>query len=239
MTAVPPFPACIGGADVLAPLMYELSKSQTAEFHFLNGPHEVPRFPGLDYQHQGPFYRYLDDGAPDIARLATVMQDIPSSARTPEDTCRVLGSLCDEKFNPQNAISHVLDFADNSDMGPFDGLLGFSEGAMVAAYILMEQERTLTQHPFKCAIFFSGVPPARGGNAGPYLADECGQLIKSPTVHFFGARDPGKHASVALANLCTSDNAVIYDHGHGHEIPRAPARTKRMAQIIREMVAAV
>ena len=237
--AVPLFLACIRGANVLAPLMYELSKSQTADFHFLNGPHKVSHLPDLNSQHQGPFYRYLDDGSPNIARLAVVMQDIPSSSRTPEDMCRVMKGMCDEKFNPQNAVNPVLDFADNSDMGPFDSLLGFSEGAMVAAQILLEQERTWTQHSFKCAVFFSGVPPARGGNAGSYLADECGQLLRSPTVHFFGAKDPGKHASVALANLCTSDNAVIYDHGHGHEIPRAPALTKRMAQIIREMVTAI
>ncbi|KAI4262760.1 MAG: hypothetical protein L6R42_002065 [Xanthoria sp. 1 TBL-2021] len=213
--------------------------TQTVELHFLNGPHEVSRFPGLGSQHRGPFFRYLGEGAPDVARLVDVMQDLPTSTSSPEEMCRGMRIVYGEDYKPQLAAKYVQDFANTSDAGPFDGLLGFSEGACVAANILLDQERTSPERPFKCAVFFNGIPPARAGNAGIYLADECGQVIKTPTLHVFGARDPGKFASLALGNLCTSDNSLVYDHGQGHEIPRAPAITKRIATLVREMVASI
>lgn len=226
-------------ANVVAPLMYELGRSQTSKFYFFNGTHEVPGFPGLEGQHQGPFFRYFDKSAPDITQVASSIQALPTSATSPEEFCRTLMHMCGGEPKPQIATSLVQSFATNSDLGPFDGLLGFSEGASVAATIALEQERVSTRQRFKCAVFICGSPPLRERGAEPYLADECGQCIKIPTLHIVGANDPGMRAGLALFNLCTNESATLYDHGQGHEIPRAPAITKRMAQLIREMVARV
>lgn len=227
------------GTDIVAPLNYELGKHQAVEFHFLNGPHEVPRFPGLDCHYHGPFFRYYGRDAADVTQVACSMQNLPTSGISPENFLRELRQLCPGDVNPELATQCVLEFAQNSDLGPFDGLLGFSEGASVVASVLMHCERSRSLRPFKCAILICGAPPFRPGNEDPYLADVVGQIIRTPTVHILGAKDLGRRGGLALYNLCINGTASLYDHGKGHEIPRVPAITKNMAILIRDMIVRV
>ena len=206
------------------------------EFHFLGGSHEVPGFPGLESHYHGPFFRYYGLDAADVTQVAFSMQSLSTSGSSPEDFSRKVRHLCPGDVNPELATQRVLEFARNSDLGPFDGLLGFSEGASVAANVLMHSEQSRSLRPFKCAILICGAPPFRPGNEDPYLADVVGQIISTPTLHILGAKDPGRLGGLALYNLCTTGTASLYDHGKGHEIPRVPAITKKMAKLIQETI---
>lgn len=234
------FPQSCYGTDIVAPLNYELGKHQAVEFHFLNGPHEVPRFPGLESHYHGPFFRHYGRDAPNVTQVAFSMQSLPTLGSTPENFSRRLRQLCPGDVNPELATQRVLEFARDSDLGPFDGLLGFSEGASVVASVLINCEQSRSLRPFKCAILICGAPPFRPGYVeDPYLADVVGQIIKTPTVHILGAKDPGRCGGLALYNLCINGTASLYDHGKGHEIPRVPAITKNMAIPIRDMIVRV
>lgn len=233
------FPNSCYGTDIVAPLIYELGKHQAVEFHFLNGLHEVPRFPGLESHYHGPFFRYYGRDAADVTQVAYSMQSLPTLGSSPEDFSRNLRQLCPGDVNSELATQRVLEFARNSNLGPFDGLLGFSEGASVVASVLMDREQSRSLKPFKCAILICGAPPFRPGNEDPYLADVVGQIIQTPSVHILGAKDPGSCGGLALYNLCMNGTASLYDHGRGHEIPRVPAITKKMAGLIRDMIVRV
>ena len=218
--------------------MYELRKDQV-EFHFLNAMHEVPPFPLLESQYRGPFFRWFPRDVVSITDIFASVKVQPTSPSSPEQWARQARRLCPGDAEIEAAMQYVRDHAYNSNLGPFDGLLGFSEGASIVANLLIDQQRSSSVRPFKCAILISGLPPLQPGNGDPFLADELGQIINTPTAHIIGAKDPGWLGSLALFNLCAEGTASLYDHKQGHEIPKVPAIVKKMVVVIREMLARV
>lgn len=57
-------------------------------------------------------------------------------------------------------------------------------------------------------------------------------LIKIPTVHIYGAKDPRFPASVTLAHFCDPGSRKTYDHGGGHDIPRRREVSEMMAELV-------
>ena len=59
----------------------------------------------------------------------------------------------------QDALDYLYDIMERD--GPFDGIIGYSEGATVAATLLLHEQRRFETHGiepmFKCALFFAGV----------------------------------------------------------------------------------
>lgn len=114
--------------------------------------------------------------------------------------------------------------------GPFDGIIGFSEGAGVGASLLAHQERMeleelSTPFAFKCGIFFSAAPPVdvdamQKGDLQQLSAVKDGCCIKTPTAHIWDPNDsvhPGFGG--ALHTICLESNVEVYLHGLGHIVP--------------------
>lgn len=107
-----------------------------------------------------------------------------------------------------------------SQAGPFDGILGFSQGAAMAALCCAVKGRVEVELGFRFVILCSGFVPN---------LPELGQgLINCPSLHIFG-RDGGKdrqidtQASRDLASLFGDGCSVIIEHDSGHIIPtRSP-----------------
>ncbi|KAL2140983.1 hypothetical protein VTI28DRAFT_2988 [Corynascus sepedonium] len=59
-------------------------------------------------------------------------------------------------------------------------------------------------------------------------------LIKIPTVHVYGAKDPRFPAACQLARFCT--NRKEYDHGGGHDIPRSTVVSETIAGLMTQLV---
>lgn len=188
--------------------------------------------------------RFIDYGGMDKHDVILRIRDFPEAA-TAEDTLREL--LPDG----QDSIDHVLNSSDIcfkallrtlDEQGPFDGILGYSEGAVIASTLILEEKRRFEEEgvprSIKCAVFFCGWPPMRINSGKPYLVDEDGEVIDVPTVHVVGSQDPyidGKFSkessrsivnhcsgSMALYNVCDQDEARFFDHGKGHTLPRDP-----------------
>ena len=76
-----------------------------------------------------------------------------------------------------------------TSQGPFDGIMGFSEGGIVAATLLLEDARRPFAG-FKCGIFFSAAPPLcpdgiRSGTVRCVDPGENEVSIRIPTAHIF------------------------------------------------------
>lgn len=128
-----------------------------------------------------------------------------------------------------------------TDNGPFDGCLGFSQGAALAAMLIIRQQNR--QNPtFRFAIFICAAVPH--DEAALQLGEKRllhsaidGQVIGIPTAHIVGIRDPNLLSALELSQLCQKRGKAIFDHGGGHEIPRLPKEiTLQMATVVNEVM---
>ena len=139
---------------------------------------------------------------------------------------------CYACFDPDSVTSIQTALRDLKDYmtadGPFDGVMAFSQGAALAALLLIEEAATRpTRQPpiFKCAIFLSGIVPcdheelAQGRIRWLDPAYDA-EVITVPTTHIWGSNDreyPG--ISEGLSKLCKADRRREVVHKGGHEIP--------------------
>ncbi|KAF4960433.1 hypothetical protein FSARC_10493 [Fusarium sarcochroum] len=150
-------------------------------------------------------------------------------------------------YYDQRSAESVLTAVDDlseyiAEEGPFDGVLGFSQGASLAAMIMV-RARHANPPPFQFAIFFcAGLPYSEKAlRAGELkflrVEDTTGPIIHVPTANIFGTKDPDVSYSKALVDLCQPWGRVVLDHGAGHEIPRVPVETvDDMARAVEKVV---
>ncbi|XP_057513099.1 uncharacterized protein LOC130795139 [Actinidia eriantha] len=112
-------------------------------------------------------------------------------------------------------ISYLCQYITSN--GPFDGLLGFSQGATLSALLLgyQAQGKVLQDHPpFKLFVSISG-----SKFRDPSI---CEIAYKDPirvrSVHFIGAKDWLRLPSQELAAAFL--NPLIINHPQGHTVPR-------------------
>ncbi|TVU49729.1 hypothetical protein EJB05_01058 [Eragrostis curvula] len=107
-----------------------------------------------------------------------------------------------------------------SQMGSFEGILGFSQGAAMAALFCRQQQKTYGTPKFRFGVFCSGYPAPVG--------DFDREPIKLPSLHCFGNgeghdRQIANGASIELAGMFAQDCCSIVEHDMGHIIPtRSP-----------------
>jgi len=186
----------------LAPLVNELKSDNTAELHFVHGP--VEAFPPEGFEEffgLGPYFRFIEPPKTEEGGGSDVLDRIrnfPEGA-TAEDQMRELmkgdvgaaplPSEGDANYGGNQSAQEAIDYLYGimEKDGPFDGIIGYSEGATIAAtLILHEQRRFETQGIppiFKCALFFAGWPPMNPDLDAIVLADESDLTINIPTCH--------------------------------------------------------
>ncbi|KAM0953962.1 putative serine hydrolase FSH, alpha/Beta hydrolase [Dioscorea sansibarensis] len=136
-----------------------------------------------------------------------------------------------EYANLDESISFLCDYI--TEHGPFDGLLGFSQGAKLSALILgyQTQGQILQNHPpFK---FFVSISGSKFTDPG-ICEIAYKEPIKVKSVHFIGAKDWLKVHSEDLASAF--DNPLIIRHTHGHTVPRLDQNTTELFREWTKMV---
>ena len=228
---------------ILVPIIQDLERDGTASFHFVQGTVSSPPPRGSeDFYGDPPHVRFLDSyfgGRPDEELFDEAFKSPDSS--TPEQKYR--GLL--ETLQPRNTgrveaiLAHLHDVMEKE--GPFDGILGDSEGAIVAATFVVDHLRRCSeakvQPQLKCAVFISGGPPYTPDGTNMFLADQCGQVIAIPTCHIIGYNDPLIDGAIALYHLCNAKVATLVDHGRGHRLPRDARLFNFMIKGIRDTIA--
>jgi Serine hydrolase (FSH1) len=123
----------------LGPLTQELEKSGVAQFVYSQGQYEVEPPPGWeDYFGDRPLYRFFDISRGDVFATLRKFRFIPRGLR-PENVMRLLeGVDWDPKVlrDALNGVSHMI-AADPE----INGILGYSEGAMLGASMVAEEEQ--------------------------------------------------------------------------------------------------
>ncbi|CAN4122357.1 unnamed protein product [Withania somnifera] len=101
--------------------------------------------------------------------------------------------------------------------GPFDGLLGFSQGAILSGALpgLQDKGVGLTKVPkIKYLMIIAG---AKLQNK-PLAEKAYSSAITCPSVHFLGEKDFLKKGGIELLESCV--DPVVIHHPRGHTIPR-------------------
>ncbi|KAI1464032.1 serine hydrolase FSH [Daldinia caldariorum] len=147
----------------------------------------------------------------------------------------------------------ILEDLDNyiSEEGPFDAVLAFSEGAMIAAtYIIWKAKQTPKQQRmapiFKCAVFFSAWDAydpdlLSEGVLRPLNPSADRDLIRMPTAHIWGVGDASSTKASNVSEICVSETRQVYVHPGSHEIPgaRMSSAVKSSVRIIRRVISLV
>lgn len=111
-----------------------------ATFRYAQGKHEVPAPEGHEnYFGAPPLYRFL--GFEELARVRPDAVGKISKGLNPEDTMRnaLSAGAAFPILSYQEALREVLDVIDAER--DIDAVLGYSEGAVIAAGIVLEEKR--------------------------------------------------------------------------------------------------
>ncbi|KAJ8572782.1 hypothetical protein K7X08_009293 [Anisodus acutangulus] len=135
--------------------------------------------------------------------------------------------IADSPFDPlqyqkqtegfDKSIAYLKDLY--SKAGPFDGILGFSQGAAMAALVCLHQQKLNGEMEFRFVILCSGFA---------VNMNNCQQgSINVPSLHIFGNnkgndRQIENQASRHLATVFENGCSVVIEHDTGHIIPTRP-----------------
>lgn len=173
----------------LAPLVKELESDKSAEFYFIQGNYEVKPPKGYEeFFGGGPYYRFIVPEGEGNAKIDVLerIRDFPQ-LESPEMTIRELMTygIARTDKSAAHTLRHLYKLMEAE--GPFDGILGYSEGATIAGTLLLHEQLMYKEHGripmLKCALFFGGWPPMKPSLDGIVLADESELTIDIPTCH--------------------------------------------------------
>jgi pimeloyl-ACP methyl ester carboxylesterase len=159
-------------------------------------------------------------------------------------------------YDPQSldslpgSLSQLEDYIDT--YGPFDVLMGFSAGAVLAAAYLLQKESRRQKYgeagatdvdaavkvnpyaPIRCAIFLAS---AESANELRYLGLDEQAVIQLPTAHIYGAADDtAPTGGENLSRVCDASVRIVVIHQGGHEVPRKDALIEAVHAIRRTLL---
>ena len=152
----------------------------------------------------------------------------------------------DSAFGILSAVNYLADYI--ASEGPFDAVMGFSQGASLAATLILRNQEARKgdsttahrQNPFKCAIFLSGQLPfdctdLERGEIRQMEPDQDNVVMEIPTANFWGINDTlYPDASPKLCRLCVQGSRLEVTHMAGHGIPSKGDELEKMAIAFRE-----
>jgi hypothetical protein len=127
----------------------------------------------------------------------------------------------------------ILDIVDED--GPFDGVVGFSQGAAAAATALLYSQSLDNTAPplFKFAIFFCATSALNAADSSHEVPAAKNVLLPPiPTVHVVGQEDNVREQSMALHELADQQYARLITHEGGHWIPKDTVFARKMQDAI-------
>ncbi|KAI1093166.1 serine hydrolase-domain-containing protein [Rostrohypoxylon terebratum] len=228
----------------LGPFSKHMEDRGLATFAFTQGEHEVePPLGWENYFGSRPLYRFISAAEGDVFETIRRVRHIPRGL-SPEATVRLFNKNSEPAGLKWQTVRETMDrlFKIIDEDPEIDGLIGYSEGAMIAASLCAEENRRWEEsgipRRIKFAIFFAGSPPlvSKGDDVVAHLADEHGTSIDIPTFHVFGSNDPLVYSSIALYNACNQDTAQLYDHGLGHLVPRDADNVEQLGDTLSDVI---
>lgn len=219
-----------------------MEKDGNATFFFTQGENKcVPPVGFEDYFGPAPHYRFIQyDGIGQNDVLERV-REFPEG-ENPEDVLRELMPQGGEQIQQsvRNALNAV--YATMEKYGPFDAICAYSEGTVMGGTLILDEQRRFEEEgrprQIKKAVFFAGWPPLQPNTNEMLLSDLSEEVVDIPTLHCVGADDPYLHGAMALFNVCDQDEAILFDHGKGHTIPRDAQTLKELCDAVHRLPSA-
>lgn len=119
--------------------------------------------------------------------------------------------------------------------GRYDGILGFSQGAIVAAMLCAELRKRVSSRQPRFAILISGFgrPVPRGLEAFPPA-----ELIPIPSLHVWGLADDHIPPWTSEALAAYFEAPQIHTHGGHHFVPQKAADTNVFVDFVKRFLGA-
>ncbi|KAL7124890.1 hypothetical protein ABFS83_14G079100 [Erythranthe nasuta] len=188
-----------------------------AEFVFIDAPHELP-FIYQNHTSETPFPNRCN------RKFAWLVSSDYDDRKHDADWSMAKAPFDSLQYQQQTeGFDKSIDYLKTifSQQGPFDGILGFSQGAAMAALVGAKMEKLKGEIDFRFVILCSGF-------AVNNIADYGEGSINCPSLHIFGNKE-GKdrqincEASKNVASLFEKGCSVTVEHELGHIIPtRSP-----------------
>lgn len=175
----------------LEPIVDGLREDELATFHYPRAPLEGSPTPEMEDSMglipEPPHYRWTQ-----WEQMEHSIVYLPSS-----DSLDTALNYIDREISPT--------------AGPFDAVIGFSEGAMLATRLAM-------RHPgkYRCLVLFSGFWVQGDADARSHAPSDKSTVLQVPSLHVMGMKDPMGEAGVTLYALFDSEKAQIVQHEQGH-----------------------
>ncbi|KAF0682752.1 Aste57867_25155 [Aphanomyces stellatus] len=175
----------------------------TTEFVFVDGPYEVPYEPTSD-EHIQRMSEMSEAESEELKQSVAQFAWWNFERKPDSDSYSYIG------------IEHALDYLDNivRTQGPFDGVFGFSQGGICAAYMLARQAQGDTRFNFSFGVF----------SAAALMTDskykiEVDTPLSMPSLHIMGEQD--ELISIEKSRLLAAQftNPTLLPHPGGHYIP--------------------
>lgn len=136
-------------------------------------------------------------------------------------------------------LSHILD-----TNGPFDGIIGFSQGGSVGSLIAAFLERPRFQRPSNFTS--SHAPLSLVVSYSGYHEDDArlqryyDPMIKTPILHFISSTDPvvAEERCFRLVRRCedSDDRVVLYTGSGFHRIPATKMAVQALSRFLCEVL---
>lgn len=141
-----------------------------------------------------------------------------------------------EYYNFEECLEYLEDYMVKH--GPFDGLLGFSQGAGFSAVLpgMQLEGLALTKVPLiKFLIIISGAKFGGSKFGAPKLASNAfSSTIKLPSIHIIGETDFLKEQGEGL--LDSFEDPLVIRHPKGHTVPRLDDKSMEKMLSFIEMI---
>lgn len=111
--------------------------------------------------------------------------------------------------------------------GPFDGILGFSQGAAMAALVCALQQDGQFEHRFKFAILVAGFKSMSTVHEKFYE-----KTIKIPSLHIIGETDQVIPKSMSEELVSVFESPSVIFHPGGHQVPSATSLKKQYLEFL-------
>lgn len=144
-----------------------------------------------------------------------------------------------DKAIPREILDDAMEYIDEivEEDGPFDGILGFSQGATMAFCYLHHRLRMRPFDPpfvpFACAIFISASGTAKDQSTLLEYIGSTGRNVTIPTLHVYGKEDTGSEAAMTMYKHCQAGDAEFLLHPYGHAIPTDTDSIQRIVKAIK------
>ena len=121
-----------------------------------------------------------------------------------------------------------------AENGPYDGAMGFSQGAQMIAGLMLEHQ---SLHPFEPALFQVAIFFCCPMNQDQKQLVAEGLRIKTPTAHILGGRkDATYDESLKVMDFFDKETRAEYEHNEGHSIPQKLELVVAMTRTIRKCI---